>query len=119
MARFHFNSRPSAVGNHRRRIELQRSLEALCPSAEVAEPEVPRGPGWFDSSWDLVRGLEVREGLPGDAQLHEWLEAWLRSDRVAPAPPAVATRCDVLDLAQFAGPADAADAFGIEGLELA
>ena len=23
------------------------------------------GPGWFDSSWDLVRGLEVLEGPPG------------------------------------------------------
>ncbi len=38
-----------------------------------------RGPGWFDSSWDLQRGLEVREGLPGDPQLNEWIEACLRS----------------------------------------
>ena len=37
------------------------------------------GPGWFDSSWDLGRGLEVHEGLPIDASLHEWLEATLRS----------------------------------------
>jgi len=32
------------------------------------------GPGWYDSSWDLQRGLEVHEGLPGDLTLHEWLE---------------------------------------------
>ena len=31
------------------------------------------GPGWFDSSWDLRRGLEVSEGLPGDVQPNEWL----------------------------------------------
>ncbi|MEO6031447.1 MAG: hypothetical protein ABIP61_06030 [Burkholderiaceae bacterium] len=36
-----------------------------------------RGPGWFDSSWELQCGLEVREGLPVDARLHEWLMAAL------------------------------------------
>ena len=52
-----------------------------------------RGPGWFDSSWDLVRGLEVREGLPGDARLHEWLCAWLRDEPAAQcAPSALAER---------------------------
>jgi hypothetical protein len=40
-----------------------------------------RDRGWFDSSWELVRGLEVREGLPGDAGLNEWLAASLRNDR--------------------------------------
>jgi len=47
--------------------------------------QAPRGPGWFDSSWDLQCGLEVREGLPGDAQLHEWIESCLRSGPAAPA----------------------------------
>ncbi|HUG23901.1 MAG TPA: hypothetical protein VMN83_15375 [Albitalea sp.] len=37
------------------------------------------GPGWYDSSWDLRRGLEVHEGLPGDASLHEWLEHHVRN----------------------------------------
>ncbi len=32
------------------------------------------GPGWYDSSWELQRGLIVREGLPRDASLHEWLQ---------------------------------------------
>jgi hypothetical protein len=36
-----------------------------------------RGPGWFDSSWELRQGLEVREGLPADARLHEWIEVCL------------------------------------------
>ena len=31
------------------------------------------GPGWFESSWDLARGLEVCEGLPADAGVEEWL----------------------------------------------
>jgi hypothetical protein len=37
------------------------------------------GPGWFDSSWELVCGLDVREGMPADAPLFEWLAAALRS----------------------------------------
>jgi hypothetical protein len=38
------------------------------------------GPGWFESSWELNRGLEVHEGPPGDAPLNQWLTDWLRSD---------------------------------------
>jgi hypothetical protein len=37
----------------------------------------PAGPGWFESSWELVRGLEVREGLPDGAGLNEWLAVCL------------------------------------------
>ena len=48
-------------------------------STDISEPDVTGGPGWFDSSWDLGRGLEVHEGLPVDASLYEWLEATLRS----------------------------------------
>ena len=39
-----------------------------------ADPELLLGPGWFDSSWDLEQGLLVREGLPGDTKLLEWLD---------------------------------------------
>jgi hypothetical protein len=46
-------------------------------SAPMIEPST--GPGWYDSSWALRCGLVVREGLPADAQLHEWLEQHLRS----------------------------------------
>jgi hypothetical protein len=52
---------------------------ALAASEEALEEDPVRGPGWFDSSWDLSRGLEVREGLPGDAKLNEWIEACLRA----------------------------------------
>jgi hypothetical protein len=60
---------------HARRVE-----SAACPSPRP--PRAPladglQGPGWFDSSWDLRQGLEVREGLPADARLHEWIEACL------------------------------------------
>ena len=44
---------------------------------EPLEEDRVRGPGWFDSSWDLRCGLEVREGLPADARLNEWLEVCL------------------------------------------
>lgn len=33
---------------------------------------VPIGPGWFDSSFDLEAGLEVREGWPSDAAFEAW-----------------------------------------------
>ena len=86
MARFHFHQREG--------IEPGRppSIFQVCtlhtPELVGATAEPPRGPGWFESSWDLIRGLEVREGLPGDARWHEWLDACLR----APPPSALAQR---------------------------
>ncbi len=41
------------------------------------------GPGWFDSSWDLRRGLEVKEGWPGDRALRAWLDDFLGVQRAA------------------------------------
>jgi hypothetical protein len=41
----------------------------------------PVGPGWFESSWDLQRGLEVREDWSGEARLHGWIEDFLRAQR--------------------------------------
>jgi hypothetical protein len=55
---------------------------APSPGSELAPKpasDARRGPGWFDSSWDLRSGLEVHEGLPADARLNEWLEASLRA----------------------------------------
>jgi len=47
------------------------------------------GPGWFDSSWDLHRGLEVRESWSDDERVHSWIEDFLRNqrriDRAVPA----------------------------------
>ncbi len=39
------------------------------------------GPGWFDSSWDLHRGLEVRESWPDDDRVHGWIEDFIRTQR--------------------------------------
>jgi hypothetical protein len=41
------------------------------------------GPGWFDSSWELRRGLEVKEEWFGDERLHGWIENFLRGQRSA------------------------------------
>jgi hypothetical protein len=55
------------------------SLRPDVSMARFSPPEraAHRGPGWFDSSWDLTRGCEVREGWPVDATLREWIEGWL------------------------------------------
>jgi hypothetical protein len=39
------------------------------------------GPGWFDSSWDLHRGLEVRESWSDDERVHGWIEDFLKAQR--------------------------------------
>ena len=39
------------------------------------------GPGWFDSSWELHRGLEVREGWSDDERVDGWIEDFLRGQR--------------------------------------
>jgi hypothetical protein len=48
-----------------------------CEHADIA------GPGWFDSSWELRRGLEVREEEFGDGCLHGWIERFLSAQRAA------------------------------------
>lgn len=92
MARFNFSLGGYSVQVQRQAVVSLRTLRALrladdervdgcLAEAQVAAPEMePQGPGWFDSSWELGRGLEVREGLPGDARLNEWLAACLRGD---------------------------------------
>jgi hypothetical protein len=56
---------------------LERA-DAQAP-AGTGSRDAGAGPGWFDSSWDLERGLEVREGLPEDVSLDEWLTVCLRA----------------------------------------
>ncbi len=53
------------------------------------------GPGWFESSWDLRRGLEVRESGEADARLRTWIEEFLggqlgASSRAAGTSPGAA-----------------------------
>ena len=64
----------------RSQVRRERPLALVLPAADAAtdEREEPtRGPGWFDSSWELENGLDVREGLPADAGLEEWLAVCL------------------------------------------
>ena len=90
MARFNFSLGGYQVQvrqGHHQAVVSMRTLRALALAAEeptgpclAADEEAPlHGPGWFDSSWDLMCGLDVREGLPGDARLNEWLTVCLRA----------------------------------------
>ena len=76
MARFQFSLRSLIAGSSVHPVVSQRSLRAL--NLQDAA-DAPKGPGWFDSSWELEHGLRVSEGLPGDAGLYEWLDVALRS----------------------------------------
>ena len=47
--------------------DLPAMVEEPCDPAQrdqALEDADPVGPGWFDSSWDLMRGLIVSEGIP-------------------------------------------------------
>lgn len=68
MARFNCNL-PAAAGRENAHV----AAEALSAMAREDIEETPGGPGWFDSSRELVRGLEVTESAPGDAALNEWV----------------------------------------------
>jgi hypothetical protein len=59
----------------RQTLRALKALEALRAGADADAELVDEshGPGWFDSSWELENGLDVREGLPADAGLDEWL----------------------------------------------
>ena len=61
-------------------LRALKALEALRRPADgdwmLADES--RGPGWFDSSWELRSGLQVREGLPADLPLQGWIETWLQ-----------------------------------------
>ena len=49
----------------------------VSPSRAVASREADDGPGWYDSSWDLVRGLDIAEVPDLEAELPLWIEACL------------------------------------------
>jgi hypothetical protein len=44
------------------------------------------GPGWFESSWDLRRGLEVHESGEADARLRTWIDEYLGAQRACGSP---------------------------------
>ena len=142
MARFHFNLRRFVDHATPHAVVSQQTLRVLrLEAAQADRGAAPQGPGWFDSSWELIRGLEVREGPPSDARLVDWLAAWLRADleaasavtqrneqpgaRFVPAAPHGALvdtlQLGDLDLAVAAEVTHFDDfgKFGIDGLELA
>jgi len=71
--------RPFEAVIARHALRALKTLETLRRSADdnAAIATEPRGPGWFDSSWELVNGLDVCEGLPADAGLDEWLAVYV------------------------------------------
>jgi hypothetical protein len=50
------------------------------PRAAMSRP-ADSGPGWYESSWELVRGLDIAEVPDLEAELALWIEACLN-----PAP---------------------------------
>ena len=108
MARFRFNLRHFLTPPGAHPIVAQRSLREL-QRDDAAES--PRGPGWFDSSWELSRGLEVHEGTPGDGRYDDWLAARALAERRAAAQRAARV--------VRKPPPDDFSRFGIDGLELA
>ena len=79
MARFSFNLRTAPARDAGFGPVSQRTLAALkLDRTASSDDEPPQGPGWFDSSFDLVRGLDVREAPSPDLQLNEWLDTCLR-----------------------------------------
>lgn len=110
MARFQFNVRAVVASLPARAGVSQRTLQAL---DLIGADEPPQGPGWFDSSWELIRGLEVHEGLPFDARLHDRLRACLRGESDARVDAALVPRRTLPDQRL-----DPFSEFKIEGLEL-
>ena len=60
------------------------SLRAALPMAPQASPprlvasrQADGGPGWYDSSWELVCGLDIAEVPDLEAELSLWIEACL------------------------------------------
>ena len=134
MAHFRFQQRSIRGSFAEHPAVAHRTLKALkLVDAEVDEPV---GPGWFDSSSDLMRGLEVLEGAASDAPLNDWLALCLRTasggaqrdeQPSAGLVPAAAHRAlgdtvQLGDLGLAVAPEvthlDEFSEFGIDGLEL-
>jgi hypothetical protein len=76
MARFQFNQHSITATLAARQVVSERTLRAL---DLTPDDDRPQGPGWFDSSWELIRGLEVNEAAPFDARVNDWFEASVRA----------------------------------------
>jgi hypothetical protein len=80
-----FDREPAARQTLMRLSDARAVFGAASRLARHAPPQPAghRGPSWFDSSWELRSGCEVREGWPADATLREWIEGWLYPARGA------------------------------------
>ena len=55
--------------------EQRSAIAYRTPSAfNMNTFRVTVGPGWYESSRDLKRGLTVLEGLPAEMALNDWLK---------------------------------------------
>ena len=71
MARFNCNL-PAPAARENAPV-MAAALEVMERYDAKNAEEASSGPGWFDSSRELVRGLEVTESAPGDSALNEWI----------------------------------------------
>jgi hypothetical protein len=122
MTRLHFNLRRILGDQQPPSAAAHRALKAL--NLADAESDEAVGPGWFESSWDLVRGLDVLEGPPADSGLAAERDEQ-PGTRLFPAPAyrAFGDAVQFGDLG-FAVAAEVAHLdefgeFGIDGLEFA
>ena len=49
--------------------------QASTPRVVVSRQADDRGPGWYESSWELVCGLDIAEVPDLEAELAMWIEA--------------------------------------------
>ncbi len=88
MAHFPFNLPQLLTPRGTPLAVVQHALRDLLTGAGQGTAQ---GPGWFDSSFDLSQGLEVRDA--GDGGYDDWLAARASAERRAPAQRAgAATR---------------------------
>jgi hypothetical protein len=75
MARFNCNL-PAPAARDNAQVSAA-ALEVMEREDAKTVDEASSGPGWFDSSRELTRGLEVTESAPGDSALNEWIRLCL------------------------------------------
>ena len=71
MARFNC-SMPAPAAHESAQVRAA-ALEVMEREDAKTTEEASSGPGWFDSSRELTRGLEVTESVPGDSALNDWI----------------------------------------------
>ena len=62
-------------------VDTPPSRHALDATHLRQRASASAGPGWFDSSWELRRGLEVKEGWSEDDRVRDWIEDFLSAQR--------------------------------------